>query len=153
MQSLLLVFFVLIYVYPLRMLFESLFTWVSDGRLGDGAGIRTFDDLRKMFVAYGLCFATLAGVIAALYLHAWRRRAAIGLDAHERASTLAHAAAYGYFVLLATASVAVALSMPAPGTAWMFGLPGFLYFGMFASFPMSQVVYRRALVSAGARSG
>jgi hypothetical protein len=146
--SLLLVFLVLIYVYPLRMLFESFFTWVSGGRLGDGAGVRTLDDLRTMFVAYGLCFATLAGVIVALYLHAWRRRDGIGLDAHERAATLAHAAAYGYFVLLATGSVAVALAMPAPRAGWMIGLPGFVYFGMFASFPISQAVHRRVLAAA-----
>jgi uncharacterized membrane protein len=150
--SLLLVFLVLIYVYPLRMLFESFFTWVSGGRLGDGAGIRTFDDLRTMFVAYGLCFTTLAGVIAVLYRHAWRRRAAIGLDAHQRATTLAHAAAYGYFVLLATGSVVVALAMPTPGAAWLVGLPGFLYFGMFASFPLSRAVYQRALAPSGGSS-
>lgn len=143
--SLVLVFLVLIYVYPLRMLFESFFTWASAGRLGDGAGIETLDDLRTMFVAYGLCFATLAGVIVALYLHAWRRRDAIGLDPHERAETLAHAATYGLFITVAVVSVAVALLMPVPRAAWMVGLPGFCYFAMFLSGPVSRAIYRRAI--------
>lgn len=147
--SLTLVFLVLIYVYPLRMLFESFFTWVSGGRLGDGAGIQTLGDLRTMFVAYGLCFATLAGVIVALHLHAWRQRDAIGLDAHERAETLAHAATYGLFVAIAAVSVLVALLMPAPRASWLVGLPGFCYFAMFLSGPVAHRVRDRVLASAG----
>ena len=143
--SLVLVFLVLIYVYPLRMLFESFFTWVSAGRLGDGAGVRTLDDVRTMFVAYGLCFATLAGVIVALYLHAWHRRDVIGLDAHERAETLAHAATYGLFIAIAVVSVAVAVLMPPPQANWMVGLPGACYFAMFFSDPVSRAIYRRAI--------
>lgn len=147
--SLVLVFLVLVYVYPLRMLFESFFTWISGGRLGDGAGIRTFDDLRAMFVTYGVCFATLGGVLGALYLHAWRQRDLLGLDRHERAETLSNVAVFMLFVLVALVSIAAAMLMPEAQRPWEFGLPGLVYFAMFLSAPVARIAYRWANAEQG----
>lgn len=150
--SLALVFLVLIYVYPLRMLFESFFTWVTQGRLGDGAGIQTSDDLRAMFVAYGICLITVAAIFGALYGHAWRLRDALGLDAHERAMTLSHVAVYGLFILVAVLSVVLALALPDPRHAWQFGVPGMVYFAMFLSGPVARFAYVRAHREGSSRS-
>jgi uncharacterized membrane protein len=142
--SLLLVFLVLIYVYPLRMLFESFFAWISLGRLDMSFRIGSFEDLMAMFVVYAVCFATLSAVLLALYLHAWRRRKAIGLDAHERATTMAYIGVYAYFVMMALGSFGVALWMQ-PGAEWSYGLPGMVYFLMILAVPIGRFAYRRAL--------
>lgn len=142
--SLLLVFLVLIYVYPLRMLFESFFAWITLGRLQMSFTIGSFQDLMMMFAIYAVCFATLSAVMLLMYLHAWRRRDAIGLDAHERATTLSNVGVYATFVLIAMLSLGLALLMPRPGSEWAYGIPGMAYVLMFASSPVASFCYRRA---------
>ena len=142
--SLALVFLVLIYVYPLRMLFESFFAWITLGRLGMSFTISSFQDLMLMFVIYAVCFATLSAVMLLMYLHAWRRREAIGLDAHERATTLSNVGVYATFMLVALLSLGLALVMPRPRGEWAIGMPGMVYILMFASGPVARFCYRRA---------
>lgn len=112
--SLLLVFLVLVYVYPLRMVFSSFFHWMSGGWLPLGMRISSRSDLATLFVTYHLAWTTLGLVVAALYWHAWRRRDALGLDAQERAELRAQLAvvmmipATGILALLASAVLALA---------------------------------------------
>jgi uncharacterized membrane protein len=144
--SLLLVFLVLIFVYPLRMVFESFFAWISLGRLSMTFRLDSLAALDAMFITYGLCFGALSAVIGALYMHAWREADAIGLDAHERAMTLAFLAIYALFVLLALISISIALGRHGEDTApvWSLGLPGMVYSLMFLAWPVGRWVYRRA---------
>src|SRR6478735_12389251 len=58
--SLVLVFLVLVYVYPLKILFASFFAWISGGWLPQVAEIHTLADLQGMFAMYGLAFGTLS---------------------------------------------------------------------------------------------
>src|SRR5207344_17774 len=70
--SLLLVFLVLIYVYPLKILFSAFFAWISHDWFPPVASIGTVEDLKTMFVVYGIAFATLSLCIVALYRKALR---------------------------------------------------------------------------------
>lgn len=72
LNALAIVFTVLVYVFPLRMLVESGFNWATGGRLPGHEIIRTLADLRDLFRIYGVGFAILAGLFAALYARAWR---------------------------------------------------------------------------------
>ncbi|WP_255956480.1 hypothetical protein, partial [Klebsiella pneumoniae] len=58
--SLAIVFTVLVYVFPLRLLTETGMGWVSGGRLPGADLIGSLGDLRGLFVAYGLGFAFLS---------------------------------------------------------------------------------------------
>lgn len=58
--SLAIVFTVLVYVFPLRLLTETGMGWVSGGRLPGAELIGSLGDLRGLFVAYGLGFAFLS---------------------------------------------------------------------------------------------
>jgi len=82
--SLVLVFLVLVYVYPLKILFGSFFAWISGGWLPQVALIRTLADLQGMFTMYGLAFGTLSLLMAALNRHALHGNVAPPLSAYER---------------------------------------------------------------------
>ena len=73
--SLLLVFLVLVYVYPLRLLLGTFFAWITAGwlpmPLSDVAGA---PQIAFVFVFYGLAFASMSACMGGLYLLAWRRR-------------------------------------------------------------------------------
>ena len=81
--SLLLVFLVLVYVYPLRIIFTAFFGWLSGGWLPVGVTIRSGRDLQWLFLAYAVAWTTLGFVVVALYRHAWANREALALDAAE----------------------------------------------------------------------
>jgi hypothetical protein len=80
LNALAIVFMVLVYVFPLRMLIESGFVWISGGRLSGAVVIHTLDDLRDLFRIYGIGFAVLAGLFATLFLQALRRPDALGVS-------------------------------------------------------------------------
>lgn len=64
--SLAIVFTVLIYVFPLRLLTETGMAWISGGRLPGRELITSLDDLRGIFAAYGVGFAFLSALFVAL---------------------------------------------------------------------------------------
>ncbi|MEO5566369.1 MAG: TMEM175 family protein [Luteimonas sp.] len=82
--SLLLVFLVLVYVFPLRIIFSMLFWWISGGWLPSSVTISSTRDLQVMFTAYGVAWTTLGCVTVALYRHAWKMRDTLALDHDER---------------------------------------------------------------------
>lgn len=123
LTGLAIVFVVLVYVFPLRMLVESGFVWASRGRLPGQAIIETLDDLRLLFRVYGLGFAVLAALFVGLYAHAVRASDRLGVtpDGKESARTSAE-----IWAIVAGSGVLSALLTFAPlrYAPW---LPGFAY--------------------------
>ena len=127
--SLLLVFLVLIYVYPLRLLFGTFFAWLSNGWLP--VPLRDFsyqDDVVLMFIAYGIAFASMSACIAGLYAHAWTRRRFLQLASADAAEATGEVASYLFFVAAGLASAWLAWALPDNPAAWQLAIPGFLYF-------------------------
>jgi uncharacterized membrane protein len=60
-----LLFFVLFYVYPLKLLFATVF---------NNSGKIAAEQARVLFMIYGAGYAAVFLVLALLYLHAWRKR-------------------------------------------------------------------------------
>jgi hypothetical protein len=88
-----LLFVVLFFVYPLKFLFTFLvksFTGqdtrvlMPDGMLHPAIGET---DMRTLMIIYGLGYIALFGTFWLLYLHAWRRRETLELNALERFDT------------------------------------------------------------------
>lgn len=127
--SLLLVFQVLVYVYPLKMLATSFMGWVSRGTLGYGFEITHITDIRAVFIVYGIAWTTLGINVALFYVHAWRRRAALCLTLAERLDTTAEFAAQ--LTMPATGLLSIALALVIPwrndGPGWLYALPGVVY--------------------------
>lgn len=127
--SLLLVFVVLVFVYPLRLLFALFFTWISHGFLADQElSMRSVEELRGAFEVYGLGFGTIAGLIALLYRHALQQAAAIGLDALEVLATRMNVALWAALAGLAALSTLSAALLPFQSNQpWVFTIPGTIY--------------------------
>lgn len=140
--SLAVVFVVLVYVFPLRLLMEAATFSLSGGRLPGEALIRSPGDLRFLFVTYSVGFLVLSGLYTAMFAHAARRgghTADGGRRAGDTALTWAIQAA------AATASIVLALTLPMDRASPLAGAPGWIYTfgGMAIAFFWGVVVPRR----------
>ncbi len=138
--SLTLVFFVLVYVYPLRLLFALMFAAVSNGWLMDQAvDLHSYFEMRAAFVVFGLGYAAIWFILALLYRHALKLRATIGLDDAEVLATRLRLAITCWFCAIAFLSVALALFLPFAQSPWTTPVPGMIYLAMI---PIARVLKR-----------
>ena len=77
-------FIVLLYVYPLKFLFNL---FINGMILRGARGQLTHAQGSTLFVIYGMGFAAIYLVLAALYLHAYRRRGELELNEIETLDT------------------------------------------------------------------
>jgi uncharacterized membrane protein len=123
--SLLLVFFAMIFVYPLHMVYSGLFASLSGGVLPSGFRMTGgANDVRALFACFGFAYACMAGTLTMLFLHAARSATKHGfdnIDARREIRIWIVPATIG----LTSALVALLLPLSAPGWAW--SVPGFMY--------------------------
>jgi uncharacterized membrane protein len=131
--SLLLVFLVLIYVYPLRMLFTLAVDSISGGAMVDQRVIvHNVDELRAAYTVFGAALASIAFVFVLLFRHALKCGEVIGLDPAERIITKLRILGWSSTGAIALLSILVAYSLPFDGgTALGYSLPGCIYFLLF----------------------
>lgn len=127
LRSLLLVFLVLVYVYPLKIMFGGLFAWLSGGWMPEVAQIRSMGDLRMMFIMYGIAFGSLSLCLGSLYEHAQRAAVLPALDAGELRALRGEVVRWRFTALVAGLSIVAAVWLPASSPRWMLGFPGMLY--------------------------
>lgn len=125
--SLALVFLVLVYVYPLKILFASFFAWISGGWLPQVAKINTLADLQGMFTMYGLAFGSMSLLMAALNRQALRAEVVPPLSEFERQRTRGEVVHWVYSAMVAAGSILFAMLIPADSPNWLFGMPGMFY--------------------------
>ncbi|HEV7227503.1 TMEM175 family protein [Brevundimonas sp.] len=118
--SLAIVFTVLVYVFPLRLLTETGMGWISGGRLPGGELIRSIGDLRGIFVSYGVGFAFLSGLFVLLN-HVGRPHA------HDAAARGALSAARDIWILCVAAGLVSAGLAASPLLVAAPWAPGFAY--------------------------
>jgi len=149
--SLLLVMLLLVFVYPVRMVFAALFNSLSGGWLPAGFTITGVADISVLFITFALAFGSMAAVVWGLYFRAWRMRDALQLDAREQILTRAALWGWGLVPLVAMFSIALALSIPTtPASGWELGLPGYVFFGLHVGELMIGRWTRRRLASLAA---
>lgn len=142
--SLVLVFLVMVYIYPLKYMFVSLFGWITGGWLTMGVTLSTLDDLRTMFILYGVVFATMSVVLSLLYRQAWKQREALELSLDERVATVESIAGGWVSAGVAGVSILVACSLSGRWPLWLIGAPGMVYSLMFLNGPVPAWFGRRA---------
>lgn len=141
LATLFLVFLVLVFVYPLKIIFSGLLAWVTNNWLPFGFALASARELTGVFVIYGIAFASLAGSIVVLYWRALACRDALGLDAFEVLRTKEEIAGWSVVALTGLASASVALL--APVTIGVYA--GFVYFVLtFAPVLAARPYARRA---------
>jgi uncharacterized membrane protein len=117
--TLILLFVVLFYVYPLKFLFGVVF------QVG-GATLQPAD-VPLLFLIYGLGFAGVNLVLALLYLHAYRKRDELGLNEWERYVTRLSIADNLLTTAIGLLSAGLAQVIPSPYAA---EVAGFVYFAV-----------------------
>lgn len=121
--SLALIFVVLVYVYPLRSIAESMFSAFTGGYLAASFSIETVDQLRGLFVFYSAGFCAMSLILRQLLRAALQAQAALRLDAYEVVWTTVNMRIWTLCTLAGAASILLALTMP-PGLA---ALAGYVY--------------------------
>lgn len=110
--SLLLVFLVLVFVYPLRMVFAAFFSWISDGWLPANLVFSSNADIRLMFVVFAIAFGSLGGVMLALYYRAYGLREQLRLDKVELLASRHSMVRWGMVVLFSLLSLLLSWLIP-----------------------------------------
>lgn len=135
--SCLLVFTVLVYVYPLRFLAKAVTAWM-DHVLGlpltsQPISFGSVAELNQLFTVYGVGFVTMCLSIVLLNLHAWRQREPLQLNELELYDTRAEMGAW--IILAATGLLSILIAITASPT--LPGAPGWAYMLL----PIAMPVY------------
>ena len=120
--SLAVVFAVLVFVFPLRLLAETATHYVSGGVLPGGRLMSGLADLRWTYVIYGVAFAVLSGLNAGLFAHAARALRSGDAATHRKgvqwARTWTISAATGLISALIAATPLLKFAPWLPGVAY-----------------------------------
>jgi hypothetical protein len=139
----------LVFVYPLKMVFSALFAWVSGGWLPTSFILKDAVDLPRLFVIYGLGFCVLTGLISLLYVRAMRAAGSLGLNRLERLKTREEIISFGVLAATALISCLWAGLLPHSWGVWA----GFWYATLPVSMSLVAVIYdRKARRLAGAQA-
>lgn len=134
------VFVMLIFVYPLRMVFSGMFHFLSAGLLPSATEINSWLELRQLFIVYGAGFFLLSLTVVALNLYAWRLRVPLQLNTLELHDTRSEILGWLPSPIVALLSVLLAVTLP---DGWV-GLAGFCYFLLAITGPWMGVRMGRA---------
>ena len=122
-----LVFALLIYVYPLRLLFEAMFDGLSNGLLPFNFEIKTEQEFRSFFAFYSCGYLVMSILVIFLQYAALKRAKRLRLDKFEYWDTRASYILWS--VSAAIAILALVLTYTLPITK--LGLAGYIYFSVF----------------------
>jgi uncharacterized membrane protein len=151
--SLALVFIVLVYVYPLRMVAELTFAALSGGALTEGeVRITSVAELQTVYVVFGLGYGSAAIVFNLLYRHAAALADAIGLSVTERIRTRTVRMRWQFVtgVALLSSVLALVLPMGRERVVPLDAVPGLVYLSIFIGIRVLKQRERAALAAAGA---
>jgi uncharacterized membrane protein len=127
--SILLVFLVLVFVYPLKMVFSSFFNVISAGYLPTNFVINSANEVPALFVTFSIAFGSMGLVMVLLFMHAWRMRQALHLSPAEIVETKRHIVNWLIVPVIASISILLALIIPTNNpNSLLIGMPGFVYF-------------------------
>lgn len=130
---------VLIYMYPLRAIFGSMFYLLSAGQLGQPLGIGTPLQARMIFAFYAIGFMAVSAQILFLYVRAWKLRGPLRLNEREQALTRAELTGWSLPLTVGAVSLVLALTLPIRQISWS----GWIYFSMALLVPIHRRLIRR----------
>ena len=111
--SLILIFIVLVYVYPLKAIYSGAFSFFSGGALESAFTLTSVDDLRAMFVIFGVAYSSLSLMIVLLNWHALSLAESINLSAGEKFDTVTTIHIWLSSVFIPIISILIAVLAPA----------------------------------------
>lgn len=135
------IFTVLIYVYPLKLMISSFFHYISGGWLPSSFLIESASQMAGLVVIYGAGVCLLSGLMAGLHWRSLAMDEKLQLDEFERIATQGQTAIWS--VHCAVALLSALFSLTVPDHLAVYG--GFIYFILPAIIPMVSMRYGRRL--------
>ena len=130
---------ILIYIYPLKAIFESMWFLLSDGRVGQRLGLIAESQetqARTLFAIYALGFIAIALEILLLNLRAWQLREPLKLNAREKYITRTELTGWSVPICVGIVSLVLALTLPVEQIAWS----GWVYSSLIVLVPLHRRV-------------
>ena len=118
---------ILVYIYPLKAIFSSMWYLLSNSQLGHSMGAKSETEVRAIFVIFALGFIAIALEVMLLYVRAWQLREPLRLNDGERVITRAEITGWCIPMGTGALSVLLAVILPIEYIAWC----GWVYFAMF----------------------
>ncbi len=138
--SLLLVFVLLIFVYPLKMVFGTFFALISDNFLPAQFIINDWSEVPILFQTFAMGFGGMALITCLLFWRAVRLAPVFNFSTEEVAYAKHKRMMWGVVVLFSIISFVLAVLIPATEQSGMWiGMPGFIFFGL----NILQIILRR----------
>ena len=132
---------ILIYIYPLKAIFGSMWFLLSDGRVGQPLGLRSDAEERSLFAVFAIGFTAIALEIVLLNLRAWQLREPLRLNAREKLITRYEIAGWSLPATVGIISLVLALTLPVQEIPWS----GWVYFSMALLVPMHYAWRKRRM--------
>lgn len=120
------IFTMLIYVYPLKIVFNGMFAALTGGFVGHGIVVHTTQQGRAVFALYAIGFGAIAAQITLLNLRAWYLRDALQLNQRERLLTRSAISGWSIPVLVSLVSFVLAWVLPRGHLGWS----GWVYYSL-----------------------
>jgi len=130
---------ILIYIYPLKAIFSSMWFLLSGGRVGHTLGAHSGLQVRALFAVFAIGFTAIAVEVVLLNWRAWRLREPLRLNARERSITLGEITGWSIPVGVGIISLVLALILPREQIEWS----GWVYFSMIILVPLHAAYCRR----------
>jgi hypothetical protein len=130
---------ILIYIYPLKAIFGSMFYMLSDGRVGQSLGLRSEAQSRAIFAIFAIGFTAIALEIQLLYARAWQLRGPLRLNERELFLTREDLRGWSIPTAVGITSLVLALTLPMTRLSWS----GWIYFSMVIVVPVHRRILRR----------
>jgi uncharacterized membrane protein len=132
---------ILIYMYPLKAIFSSMWFLLSGGRVGHTLGPHSESQVRALFAVFAIGFTAIALEVVLLNWRAWRLREPLRLNARERSITLGEITGWSIPVGVGIISLVLALILPREHIEWS----GWVYFSMIILVPLHAAYRRRKM--------
>jgi len=134
---------ILIYMYPLKAIFSSMWFLLSNGQVGHRLGAQSISQVRALFAVFALGFIAIALEVLLLNLRAWQLREPLRLNAREQLITLYEITGWSVPVGVGMIAFVLALILPQEQIAWS----GWIYFSMIILVPLHSAYRRRRIGS------
>ena len=133
---------ILIFIYPLKAIFGSMWYLLSSGRVGQPLSLHTTESqARTIFAIYALGLIAISVEILLLNLRAWQLREPLRLNKRETLVTRGELSGWSIPVGVGIVSLIFALTFPAEQIQWS----GWVYFSMIILVPLHDFFHKREL--------
>jgi hypothetical protein len=131
----------MIYIYPLRLVFSALFSWISGNYFPSEFVIQSVSELSSLFIYYGFGFAAIAILLSLLFYRGYKLRDSLDLNAVEILMTKYDMTSWGIMALTALLSAMFAIVAPLKLAVFA----GFLYTTLPFTMPTISIYFSRRI--------